>query len=259
MKVLHLTDLHLPPVGETLWGLDAYGRLERVLTDMAEGHPDAAFCVVSGDLTDKGDPDAYTWLAERLDAMPFDCIPMIGNHDDRAALLAGMPTAPRDRSGFVQGVRETGAGVFLFLDTFKGGTSAGQYCPARQDWLRAQLEAAGDRPIWIFMHHPPFDIGVDYMDRIKLDEAEEFAALVRERHIRHLFFGHVHRPVFVTWQGIPCNALPGTNHQVPLDRGRLGTSYSVEPAMYGVILLGEDQATVHLDACLDRDRPDMDW
>ena len=82
---------------------------------------------------------------------------------------------------------------------------------------------------------------------------------VRGHNIRHLFFGHIHRPCQVVWQGIPCSALPGTNHQVPLSRERTGTSYSAEPAMYGVVLIQNDQTTIHMDAWMDRGAAQMDW
>lgn len=129
MKLLHLTDLHLPAPGETLWGLDPYARADALLNDMAEAHPDALLCVISGDLADKGAPGAYDWLARRLAEFPIRTVPMIGNHDDRAAMKAGLPGLMDDGSGFVQGRFEAEGQVMLFLDTFKGGTSAGQYCP----------------------------------------------------------------------------------------------------------------------------------
>ena len=79
------------------------------------------------------------------------------------------------------------------------------------------------------MHHPPFDIGLPYMDRIKLDEAVTFGKLIANyKNIRHIF-GHVHRAVFLKWKGITCSACPGINHQVPLVSGSVSTNYSIEP------------------------------
>jgi 3',5'-cyclic AMP phosphodiesterase CpdA len=109
------------------------------------------------------------------------------------------------------------------------------------------------------MHHPPFDIGIPYMDRIKLEQPEEFADVLQTHgDIRHIFFGHVHRAAFVHWRGIPCTCLPGTNHQIPLNRETVGTPYSVEPPMYAVVLIDKDQTTVHFDAPLDRAPAEME-
>lgn len=258
MKIIHISDFHLVAPGEKLWGLDPHDRLSRCLDDIAKWHGDAEFCVMSGDLTNKGEPRAYDWLAERLKDFPLKTFLMVGNHDERGAFHAAYPDAPRDENGFVQGAHETRDGVFLFLDTLKGPVSEGEYCDKRRQWLADRLEEHADRPVWIFMHHPPFDIGVPYMDRIKLEEPEKFEAVLRSHgDIRHLFFGHVHRAAYVNWNGIPCTCLPGTNHQVPLNRESVGTPYSVEPPMYGIVLIEDGKTVVHFEACLDREPADM--
>lgn len=259
MKIIHLTDLHLPMPGELLWGLDPYARLESALKDISAQHADADLCVISGDLADRGVPEAYAWLAARLADFPVETILMIGNHDDRAVATQNLPTLSVDQNGFVQRSLDTPVGRFLFLDTFKGGTSAGEYCDARQNWLKGELDAAEGRPVWIFMHHPPFDVGIPYMDRIKLEDADAFGDIVEGSAVRHIFFGHIHRTCFVTWRGISCSSLPSIAHQVPLDRPALGTSYSIEPPMYGVITLTKDQMIVHADAWADRAPAQMDW
>lgn len=259
MKIIHLTDLHLPNPGEMLWGLDPYMRLNSALADIETLHADAELCVISGDLADHGAPEAYEWLAERLADFPIETILMIGNHDDRAMAIEKLPDLSVDPNGFVQKVMDVSVGRLLFLDTFKGGTSAGQYCAIRQAWLKQQLSDAKDRPTWIFMHHPSFDVGIPYMDRIKLDESDAFGDIVEGTNVRHIFFGHIHRACFVTWRGISCSSLPSLSHQVPLNRPALGTSYSIEPAMYGVITLKPDGMVVHVDAWADRSPAEMDW
>ena len=64
--------------------------------------------------------------------------------------------------------------------------------------------------------------------------------------VRHLFYGHVHRPVSGSWHGIPTSSLPGTNHQVGLllDRAldMIGTH---ERPAYGVVLIDEHSVIVH--------------
>jgi hypothetical protein len=97
------------------------------------------------------------------------------------------------------------------------------------------------------------------MDRIKLEEPDAFADVLSSHgDIRHIFFGHVHRAAYVNWRGIPCTSLPGTNHQVPLKRESIGgTPYSIEPPMYGVVLIEKGQTTVHFEACLDRAPAEM--
>ncbi len=246
MKIIHLSDLHLPEPGQSLWGLDAYGRVKKALEDIQRFHSDAAFLVISGDLTDRGASGAYEWLAEQLSKMTLETILMVGNHDARAPLRAGLPDVMDDGNGFIQGVRETEHGTFLFLDTYKDGTSPGQYCAQRQDWLRAALaDATG--PGRIFMHHPPFDIGIGSVDACKMADGAALAKCLRAHgNVRHIFYGHVHRAVAGSWHGIAATALPSTNHQVGLlldpTEEMVGTH---EPPAYGVVLVDDECVVVH--------------
>ena len=51
MRFLHLSDLHLVAPGATLHGLDPQDRLRRCVAHICALHADAAFVVLTGDLT----------------------------------------------------------------------------------------------------------------------------------------------------------------------------------------------------------------
>lgn len=92
------------------------------------------------------------------------------------------------------------------------------------------------------------------MDRIGLLETRPFqAALQGQTHrIKHLFFGHIHRPIFSSWRGIPFSTMRGTNHQVALrldDTVKIPGSH--EPPQYSVVLLNDDAVTIHVHDFLD--------
>lgn len=248
MKLIHLTDLHLMPPGETLWGLDPFARLDAALSDIALHHGDADLCVITGDLTEKGDAAAYEMLKRRLERFPLETHLLLGNHDDREAYRSVFGGEGHVQEAIVRNGRH-----LLFLDTLKGPpSSAGLYDVPRRAWLAAELAAAGPVPAYIFMHHPPFDIGHALMDLIKLDDAEDFAALLKGHDIRHVFFGHAHRTISGSWNGISFSALPSLNHQLPLVSGSVETVYSDEPPMYAVVNLTDTMTVVHSDAFLHR-------
>lgn len=258
MKFVVIPDLHLVAPPERLWGLDPNARLDACLRDIEAWHGDAEFCVIMGDLADRGDIDAYRALSRRLEAFPLETLLLIGNHDDRETFRRAFPSAPCDDNGFVQFERRTRDGVFLFLDTFKAGTSAGEYCAMRRAWLAERLAAAGEQPVYLFMHHPPFDVNIPYMDRIKLEDADAFARVaLAPGTVRHIFFAHVHRPVQVVWKGVPACALPAICHQVPLKRGSVASRYSDEPPMLAVVDIDADRVVVNCDCFLDRAACDM--
>jgi len=248
MKLIHLTDPHLMATGVRLYGLDPGARLAACVRDIAERHADADFCVVTGDIADRGDPAAYSLARDVLAALPMPVHVIPGNHDDRPAFLAAFPDAPVDEHGFVQRAIENSAGHFLFLDTLspQHGSNGG-YCAARREWLAARLAEAGDAPVHLFMHHPPFDVALPDLDTIGLLQADKFSAIVAAAgNVRHLFFGHVHRPISGLWKNIGFSTLYGTNHQVRLDfegRGRL--AFTDEPPAYSVVLIDPELIVVH--------------
>ena len=92
-----------------------------------------------------------------------------------------------------------------------------------------------------------------------LDDPEPFAAVVAafrgHADIRHIFFGHVHRPVSGSWRGIAFSALPSTAHQVALDFETVSpVPKTREPPAYGTILIEPAQTLVHICAYLDSSR-----
>ncbi len=73
--------------------------------------------------------------------------------------------------------------------------------------------------MFLFLHHPPMAMGISPMDRIPLLNAPELAETLapHRARIRHMFHGHLHRPLGGSWMGIPFTSLRGTAHQVALD------------------------------------------
>ncbi len=254
MKFIHFTDLHLVPAGEKLWGFDPVARLELCLADLAKYHADAALCVITGDLADRGDVQSYQILKELLANFPIKTHLMLGNHDNRENYFKVFGGGAE----FVQQQIEFNGQHFLLLDTLKDGpSSAGIMDAARRDWLRAALEKTKGAPTYIFMHHPPFLIHHPLMDLILLEDGESFGDLLDGHNVRHIFFGHAHRTISGQWRGRSFSALPSLNQQLPLVGGSVPTVYSDEPSLYSVVHINGTQITVHSDAFMNRAAADM--
>ncbi len=255
MKIIHLTDTHLVAPGETLYDLDPQARLHAAVDSINTLHADAEFCIISGDLTDRGETEAYIVLQEALERLHPPCHCIIGNHDSRQQVRELFPHIDEDRNGFLQYRINTPKGNFFMLDTVKTGTHAGAYCVMRQSWLEEQLQLFSDVNAYLVSHHPPFNIGIPSMDRISIDKQDARALgdmLQRHKQVRHLFFGHVHRPVNGSWNGISFSTIRSTNHQVALD---LETDDMIpgchEPPAYAVVLVDDNQVTVHAHDFMD--------
>ncbi len=248
MKLIQVTDTHLMPPGERFHGLDPRARLDAVVDAINRNHDDAELCVFSGDLTQRGEVEAFEELRACLAALRVPHHLMIGNHDNRENFQRIFPDSPADPNGFVQQAVETREGLLLLLDSHEPGVHSGSYCEKRLEWLASQLESARERPVYLFLHHPPFAVEVPGLDRIALLEAEPLAALLAQHpNIRHLFLGHVHRALAGSWRGIPISAFRGTNQGARHDFDGVSETPSVHrPPALAVIFIGPDQTLLHL-------------
>ena len=246
MKFIHFTDTHLISPGGLLHGLDPAARMTHCFEDILQNHSDAECCVITGDLTDRGENSAYQFLAEKIENLDLKFYLIPGNHDHRDNFLQYFPQTQIDDHGFIQYTVQTSAGMFIMIDTLESGMSGGIYCPERSAWLRDTLHRNQHQPVFLFMHHPPFNLNFPCIDNIGLEDQQNFAEIVRPyQNIRHLFFGHAHRPISGNWLGISFSSLRGTNHQVCLDFKSEHISYVDEPPEYSVVFVSDDQVAVH--------------
>lgn len=251
MKIIQVTDLHLVTPGELLCGLDPLDRLQRCIDDINEHHADADMVIFTGDLSDAGRTDTYQTLAAELDRLVAPYHLMLGNHDDRDAFIKTFPSVVPEE-GFIQRVVDTAEGRVILLDTLQTGRVEGRLDGGRLAWLKRQLNAAGNRPVYIFTHHPPFPIHMPHLDPIGLVDADELFALLQEHgKVRHIFAGHAHRPVAGSWRGIPISVLRGTNHQSALGFDPDNVPITHEPPVYGVIFIDRETVIVHSHDFLD--------
>ena len=252
VKLLLLTDLHLTAKGERIIGLGPWERFEAVLDRALLDHADAAALAILGDLAHRGEPEVYARLARRLASLPIPLIPMLGNHERRAAFQAAFPEAATTPEGHVQAVLDTPHVRAIALDTLDGpphveGRHAGRLCEARTRWLDRALETRGGRMPLVLTHHPHVPVGFPGMDAIRLADGDELLRRLAP-HGAHLVFGHIHRTISGSALGVPFTSLKSTCHQMPMDMADGRTTLSVdEPGAYGLALLGPGQVTVHTE------------
>jgi Icc protein len=249
LKFVHLTDPHLIDPGRALYGIDPVWRLGRAIEAIDARHADASFVVVTGDLADRGQPAAYQALADALGRLGMPVHLAIGNHDDRSAFRRAFPGTPVTAEGFVQYAFDAGGLRHIVLDTHEPDVSWGVLCEARAAWLADELARSAPRPVHLYLHHPPCAVGIPAMDRIALRDPMHLrtAVLPHRSRIRHLFFGHLHRPIAGSWMGIPLSTVRGTNHQLALcleDTPRIAGCH--EPPQFAVVLADDENTIVHL-------------
>lgn len=254
-KYIHLTDTHLVKDAGSLYGINPKVRLQQAVAHIRQHHADAKGVFITGDLTHYGHDNAYEHLRECLAELPAPIYPILGNHDSRPNFLKHFSHTQIDDNGFVQYVVELENHTAVFLDTNEPGVHWGVFCEQRAQWLRQVLIRAS-KPVLLFMHHPFFPIGITSMDNISLRDTLPFKVAIQglECRIAHCFFGHIHRPIFGSFNGMPYSTLRGTNHQVALvlQEESLDIVGKNENPQYGVLLLNQQQVLIHLEDFLDQ-------
>jgi 3',5'-cyclic-AMP phosphodiesterase len=248
-KILQITDTHVGARGFVAYGVDARAQLERCVEDINAHHADAALCLVTGDLVNQGSAAEYENIASVLRALRVPLRVLPGNHDAREALLRFFPETPADEHGFLQSTLDLPGARLVLLDTLAVGRLEGELCEKRLAWLARTLGERSD-PVYIFMHHPPVAVGIEFMDGIALANREAFwdAVAPHRSRIRLIAFGHLHRPISGVWNGIAFACCPSTAHQIALELGprqRPRINANREPPCYAIFYLSASGVIVH--------------
>lgn len=160
----------------------------RLVEDMRR-HTDAQFCLIVGDLTDKGRPESLRAIREtfaRL-AMPVHCVP--GNHDcdqeENTRLYADV------FPGKLNYRFDHGGWQFLGLDSTDGNKWGGSLIqPATLTWLDQNLPALDRyRPTVLFTHFP---LVPEVNPRLVPLNAPELVTRFDGWNLRCAFSGHYH-------------------------------------------------------------------
>ena len=166
-------------------GLDVEERWLRVLQHARDYAPDAFF--LTGDFC-AHEPAAHVYrrMAGHLRELKVPVFLTPGNHDDRTFMRNYFPLDGEGNES-IYGIAELKGHIFLFLDTLDGSLNNEQ-----EDWLEAKLrEYPGAH---IVKHHPPFPLGIPFMDRkYPLRHNERLLELLRSTPGNtQVFCGHYH-------------------------------------------------------------------
>ena len=201
MIIAQLSDIHADGTEKAL------NRLDKVLDWLRPLAPNAL--IVSGDLAEFDQKRSYADVRKRLDKLGCTYAVVPGNVDDRRGMREAFGSrfdwpeeGPLCSVLALDGVRLIG------LDVTVPGAHHGDAAPILP-WLGEQLNSGGD-PALIYMHQHPFFCGIDNKDRNKC-RGEEPLSLVIGKATDVVFgvtCGHVHRPMFTRFAGLPASMAP---------------------------------------------------
>lgn len=224
MRILQISDFHLRGDGKLSFQVvdtasflkSTKAHLERVFA-LDGQKPD--MIVVTGDIADSGDEKAYLMVYEALSSFNVPVYAVPGNHDRRdrmVRILKGWTIPNPQTAPFLCYAVQTEEARLLFLDTLNPGSHAGHMREAELAWLDNELQSNKNVPTLIFMHHPPFITGLPAMDE-PFENREEMRTVLMKAPWARLCCGHMHRPIFTVWAGVPCVTAPAASMQIELD------------------------------------------
>ena len=237
MWIAHFSDLHLTREGQALYGqVDTRAAFLAALARLRDLPLSVELLLISGDLAEGGEAEAYLFLRQALADLPVPVALLSGNHDCRATLGRVFPEQFAAWQGPVLRL-PLSQGSLLLLDSSVPGREWGQVDAS----TLAALEAAAGGPLLVAMHHPPFPVGIPGMDAIACRGSLEAFGQWLAGAAEGLLCGHVHRQVATQFHGVPARVAPSPAHQIAL--GPRALAYTLEP---GGFLLHDWQPGRHL-------------
>ncbi|RXZ42421.1 phosphodiesterase [Agromyces binzhouensis] len=233
--IAHLSDTHLLEGGARLGGrADTVTQLERASEQIARMAGGLDAILVSGDIADLGEDDAYRRVRAALDpvaaATGARLIWVMGNHDERAPFRRVLLDDDSGDESPVNQVIDIDGLRIVAVDSSVPGYHHGILEAETLDWLDAVLAEPAPNGTIVALHHAPIATPLALMDVLELRRQDEFAEVLRDRDVRAILGGHLHYPTQGTFAGIPVSVAGSlaytmdlsapARHLVGIDGGR---------------------------------------
>lgn len=212
--IVHVSDPHFLAGGARLGGrYDVERNFARTLDAVRAVDPHPSAIVVTGDLADLGEPDAYRRLRAAVEPVAAELdTPVVwvaGNHDERPALREGLlGLAPSEEP--VTGVWDLDGLRLVALDTSVPGWHHGDLGRDQLDWLATVLAEPAPHGTLLAMHHPPLPSHLPLFDILELRHQDELAEVVRGSDVRGILAGHLHYSAHGMFAGVPVSVASAT-------------------------------------------------
>lgn len=215
--IAHLSDTHFLGGSRPLYGkVDTDRTVIAALAQLERSETRPAAIVITGDLTDLGEADAYERLRDLVEPaaerMGSRVIWVMGNHDERplfASLLmrqdgSDAAEATQDAVYDIDGLR------IISLDSTVPGYHHGELTDAQLEWLRNELATPAPHGTLLALHHPPIPTPIEIMAILELQEQSRLADVIRGTDVRAILAGHLHYSTSGTFAGIPVSVAAAT-------------------------------------------------
>ena len=217
-NLLVLSDTHfLKNKKDSLFGWNVYEQTAKAL-DLADQHFNYEGILITGDLTNYGDLESYQLLHELLETKKVPIFALPGNHDLPENQFQIFPQKRM--------VHLNSKWSLILLNSWRRGDIAGELTDEELYFLRTTLEENPQRSFLVCLHHPPYSIGVDWLDELSLSNRDDFWSNLNEN-VKGVLFGHAHCSFETKVDELPIMCTPSPWVQFALGQG--GAKYDDIP------------------------------
>jgi Icc protein len=235
MRIAHLADFHLPGSADKMVnGVKPQANLLQAADALRKQVPAPELIVLGGDLLDNGEHDSYQAVADTFGQASVHLA--LGNHDSLAGLRKTWPPAKApDFQGYYS-FDFKGLHVVI-LNSSVAGKEFGRLDERQLLWLNEDLHQSNLKPVLIFLHHPPFETGIAWLDKVKLANAESFWEIIPPyaQNILGVFSAHLHLQYTCTRRGVLAAGCPAVSWQFSGNADAARAALSSEPPGFNLL------------------------
>jgi 3',5'-cyclic-AMP phosphodiesterase len=207
LLIVQITDTHLYATDTTLFDCSTRTSFNAVVEKIKSLQPQPDLLLLTGDISQDETVESYEYLQTQLEPLGISTYWLPGNHDIPHLMNQILGKKPFSNQKSLQ----IGNWQLILLNSAVAGKVEGYLCLEELKWLNEQLQQNSDRPTLIAVHHHPLDINSAWMDKFKLQYAEDlFSILEIYSQVRLVIFGHIHQEFSQKYQNIDYFACPST-------------------------------------------------
>lgn len=213
MKFIHISDLHIDSIRETIYGVNPVGNLKKAIR-LIKDIPGVDYIIASGDISNDGTEESYRIADSILSELGLPVYAVVGNHDDKDIV-----ERIKDDLSYIRFQDRLDVGNklrFRFLDSVMKSEDGGNKCrgflsEALLASLREDLSSDTRKNILV-IHHPSVEQGGDWIDRKMLVNRDEFKdAVISSGKVLAVLSGHYHSSATDYLDGILFSIAPSTS------------------------------------------------
>ena len=211
LKVLQLTDAHLfADSSQKLMGFDTYQSLQEVVDLFLQNAQKVDLVLLTGDQSQDESMESYKRLGKLISQIGVPTYYLPGNHDQdnmvMASAFAGFPDIFRSSQNILKGSWQ-----IILLNSSQKQKVGGCLSFDELDRLERCLSAFPNQHAMICLHHHVLPVESNWMDRIGLENQEEFLKIIdRHYQVKAVISGHTHQEFFAKRRGVAFMTTPST-------------------------------------------------